>query len=590
MLRGFRWQLLAFVFAVIVFAIVLISRSDGVNQQTPSLTATSQSTLVESFTETPEIVASPEPTPQTQVIEMAPTNMIPTYREALVGSVQRLNPIFADLNSVDADISSLIFEGLTGINEFGEPELVLAQDWVVSFDGLEYVFTLRDDVLWQDGMPFTANDVVYTLSLLASPDYQGSVDVGQFWRTVEVEQLSDYMIRFRLSQPFGGFLEALRVGILPVHALEGITATQIVNHPFNLSPIGTGPYQLEGFEINNGQIEMVNLRYAPNYAQRSGAITHAIDRFTFQLHPSFDVALAGLQTGEVDGFATGDHLARQNLLTLTQEFDLYTIAEPTVGMVIFNWVNDNTQVFNDLRFRQALQQGLQRSSLVDRLFPNSAILANSPLPPNSWAYVSDIEFPAYDIANATELLSRVNFPEPELAEGEVATPTPYLYRFQILTIADPTLVNLAQEIATQWSQIGLEVQVDAVDITTYKTRLESGEFDTALIEFTTNGNADPDIYTFWHQGQYPDGQNYGGANDRTISELLERGRQDVNGTNRMVFYQEFQREFIERAIAIPLYYPLFTYLVRSNVGGVQLGFVGSPQDRFQTLANWQVNP
>ena len=158
-----------------------------------------------------------------------------------------------------------------------------------------------------------------------------------------------------------------------------------------------------------------------------------------------------------------------------------------------------------------------------------------------------------------------------------------------MTIADPTLVNLAQEIATQWSQIGLEVQVDAVDIATYHARLESGEFDTALIEFTT-GNADPDIYTFWHQGQYPDGQNYGGANDRTISELLERGRQDINGTNRIVFYQAFQREFIERAIAIPIYYPLFTYLVRSNVDGVQLGFVGSPQDRFQTLANWQVNP
>lgn len=593
MLRGFRWQLLALILAVVIFVVSLVVRSDTDDDEptSPPPTATGGAVAL-TITETPVPTEVSEISPMPETINIAETvNTVPTYREGLIGQVQRINPILAGLNPVDADISSLIFEGLMRIDEYGQSQPALASDWVVSFDGLEYVFTLRQDVLWQDGVPFTASDVLYTMSLLASPDYTGLSEVGAFWRTVEVEQIGEYQIRFRLAQPYAGFLEALRIGILPAHALEGISASQIVSHPFNLTPIGTGRYQLEGFDYENGRINAVNLRVAPVYRQRpEGQAGYAVDRLTFKLYDSFEQVVNALEVGDIDGFATQNRSQRQTLLTMTQNFNPYTAVEPTVGMIIFNWVNENTTVFNDARFRQGLQYSLERSSLVDRLLANSAILANSPLPPNSWAYVSDLVFPAYNLELATQWLSRVNFPEQTVEEGVEATPVPYLYSFRILTPDDPTLVGMAQEIALQWGQIGLDVQVDAVNFDTYRTRLDAGDFDTALVELSMNGGADPDVYTFWHQGQYPDGQNYGGANDRTISELLERGRQDVNGINRAEFYQEFQREFIDRAIAIPLYYPLFTYVTRTTVQGVQLGFLGSPTDRFQTLQDWQITP
>ena len=160
-----------------------------------------------------------------------------------------------------------------------------------------------------------------------------------------------------------------------------------------------------------------------------------------------------------------------------------------------------------------------------------------------------------------------------------------------MTPDDPSLVRVAEEVAAQWEQIdpgNIDVRVEPVATDIYLSRLDSGDFDTALVELSKNGNADPDMYNFWHQGQYPDGQNYGAANDRTISELLERGRQDWVGTNRVVHYRRFQQEFVQNAIAIPLYYPLYTYLVRENVDGVQLGFMASPSDRFQTLMDWTI--
>jgi ABC-type transport system substrate-binding protein len=109
------------------------------------------------------------------------------------------------------------------------------------------------------------------------------------------------------------------------------------------------------------------------------------------------------------------------------------------------------------------------------------------------------------------------------------------------------------------------------------------------VELSMNTSADPDVYAFWHEGQYPDGANYGGVDDRRISEILERARRDPSGLNRKIHYEVFQDIFIDRAIALPLYVPLFTYVTAAHVDGVQMGFIGAPQHRFQTLRDWTLN-
>jgi len=155
-----------------------------------------------------------------------------------------------------------------------------------------------------------------------------------------------------------------------------------------------------------------------------------------------------------------------------------------------------------------------------------------------------------------------------------------------MTPDDPTLITLANEIAGQWNRLNLLVRVEAVDLTTYRARLESGEFDAAMVEYSFAGGADPDLYAFWHQGQYPDGLNYGSTDDRRLSEILERARREPYGVNRAQEYAEFQRVFADRAIAIPLYYPLYTYGMSRQIDGVQLGFLSVPSDRFITIGDW----
>ncbi len=578
MLRGFRWQFLALLVSFSVFVVALLSRntSSAIEPTPPPSTATEASTLAPTETSIP-------PTPTITQATPIPVNnqpLSPTFREALVGQVQRLNPVFASLNSVDRDISSLIFEGLIRINEYGEPVPALATDWVISNDGLEYVLTLREDVLWQDGLPFTADDVIYTMSILSAPDYPGPTAIRDFWQTIETQKLTDNMVRFRLTQPLSSFLSNLSIGILPVHALQGTSAEQLWTHPFNLAPIGTGAYQLNNLFASNGEtLDRVELKRSPTYQQRPESQTgYSLETIEFHLFTSFDDSVNAFQAGAVDGVATQLPEQRGQLLSLSNDQVLSSI-DPTLGVLIFNW-DEEVRFFGDKRVRLALQQALDVDSLIEANL-SDVVVADSPLLLNSWAYRSVPH--RYDLAEAQAQLTNANI-QPMNISGTEATEA--LQSFTILIPQNEGLDSLADSIAQSWRALNFDVQVEAADSQTYWTRLDNGEFDTVIVEQQLG--TDPDVYRYWDAGQFPDGLNWGAVNDSMISELLESARQDANGVLRAQLYETFQQTFVDQAIAIPLYYPLFTYVVRNSVQNVQLGFLASPADRFRNIGDWVI--
>ena len=150
-----------------------------------------------------------------------------TLVEAMAGRPLDLNPLFASNNPVDRDISALIFEGLSRYDETGQLVPNLATGWNVSLDGLVYTFWIRQDVRWQDGISFTADDVLYTVGILQDPGYTGPPDLAELWRTVEVTKVNRFTVTFSLQEPFAPFLDYTTIGILPIHVLQGVSASQL---------------------------------------------------------------------------------------------------------------------------------------------------------------------------------------------------------------------------------------------------------------------------------------------------------------------------------------------------------------------------
>ena len=119
------------------------------------------------------------------------------YTEALVGSMQRLNPILDYNNNVDHDINRLIFSGLLRFDDRGLAQLDMAEAYGVSRDGTLYNFTLQKGMHWQDGQPVTTDDVVFTIDLLRNVGNIVPADLQALWKDVKAVRLSDTTLQFQ---------------------------------------------------------------------------------------------------------------------------------------------------------------------------------------------------------------------------------------------------------------------------------------------------------------------------------------------------------------------------------------------------------
>lgn len=586
MLKGYRGSLLALFLSLALLALVVLTRPAEAPRPTPTNTphVTSEVTIVAAIppTPTPAPTLTPAPVIPIQQIDTA------VFTEAIItpDCFVKLNPLLAGYNNADRDATALIFEGLMKIDQYGAAVPALAaKSPRISSDGLTYVVELRQDVRWHDGEPFTSADVLFTINLMQDSAFAGPVELNRFWRTVEIDALDTFTVRFKLAQPLATFLDYLRVGIVPEHALRGTRGEGLRTHPFNLSPIGTGAYQFGSLIGDGARLRGVRLRAAPVFKARpEGAQGYAFHTLNLRCYPSWDEAIAAFQRGEVNAIGEIPAIRIQEIAALPLVPN--AAYRPALGAVIFNWARDSVPFFRDQRMRRALALSLDRKALVETHLRDRAIVAETPILPSSWAYAPGVVCPNFDPNGpnaAQESLSLVQItpPPPENAD------TPAGYHFELLVVNDAGLAGMASAMSETWKLLGISVNVVVVDATTFRERLNTGGFDAALVELNLAPSADPDPYSLWRQLPQEGGLNFGSMNDRLISELIEQARRADEGSLRVRLYQEFQKLFCDRAAALVLYYPVYYYGADARIEGIQSGFMSESSDRYRTLQDWR---
>jgi peptide/nickel transport system substrate-binding protein len=508
--------------------------------------------------------------------------MIPTvggtYVEGVAGSPHYINPLLSADNPPDEDLCELIFRGLTRLDSSGQVVEELARRWEISLDGLTYVFHLRTDVLWHDGARFTADDVLATVRLLQDPDYPGPRDVGTLWQTVQVEKDDEYTVRFVLSEPYAPFIDHTTIGILPAHLVEGIRAAEILELPFNLNPVGTGPFQVDEVEIEGEQIVSVLLARNPDYYGEGPML----ENFRLRFYPSTSAVFQAYATGEINGL--GDiQLADLERAEAIAGLNFYSAQMTQYSMIMLNLGQPNSlPFFQDKEVRQALLYGLDRELLIASILDGRGIVAHSPIVADTWAYDEQIRRYSYDPDEARLLLDETDWTLPPAALARNNSGTPFV--FTLLASTDPVHSAMADEVARQWGELNIQVTVVTTSPVGLRSALESRDFDAALIDLAMAG--DPDPYPLWHQTQISTGQNYAGFNHRRISEIIETARVIVNQEQRVALYQEFQDLFADEVPALLLYHPIYTYGVADRIQGVQIAPLAQPSDRFTMANTW----
>lgn len=495
-----------------------------------------------------------------------------TYQEALTGVPQFINPLLAHYNRVDQDLSALIFKGLTHVNSKGGVEPDLAQSWEISADGLAYLFQLRRGIRWQDNQPFTADDVLFTIRLMQDPEFPGVPYLGDLWRTVTVQKLDDYTIRFTLLEPFPAFADFTSIGILPEHLLKDVPARDLLSHPFNLNPVGSGPFKLD--EIT---AQFARLSANPLYEGPKPRLTH----LEFRFYPSYQAAIAAYQEGEVKAISFVPPQLMPELQDLTS-LEIYTAHLSGYTTIYLNLQNPTeAPFFTDAAVRQALLFGLDRQALIDGALNGQGVVATSPILPWSWAYNPAQPVINYDPAKANGLLDAAGWVDSDGDGTRDQEGRPFA--FTLLTTDDPDKIAVAEAVSKQWLQIGVVAEIESIGAGLGE-RLTQHRFAAVLAEISLSG--DPDPYPLWHQAQIEGGQNYGGWSHAQASQLLEAARTITNTGRRNDFYFEFQKIFAEEVPALILFYPVYTYGVHQDVFGVQLGPLTKPSDRFWNIADW----
>lgn len=503
------------------------------------------------------------------------------YTEALVGSLGRLNPLLDWNNTADRDVNRLLFSGLVRFDERGMPRADLADAWATTPDGTIYNFTIRPNAVWHDGMPVTSDDVIFTIEMMKSAGSLYPQDIKDLWSRVEVTKLNDKNLKFTLPEPYVPFIDYLAFGVVPKHLLESIPPDQLASAEFNIKPVGTGPYKFDQLIVENGRIMGVVLTLSTNYY----GTPPFIEQVVFRYYPTSAAAFDAYRQGDV--FAIGQ-ITSDVLDAALEEPNLlfYSSRMPQMGFVLFNLTNPEMPFLQDPKLRRALMLGLNRASIINTVMQGQAFVANSPILPGSWAYFDGIEHFEYDPDAAIALLKAEGYVIPA-GGGDVRAKDGIPLAFTMVHPDDAVHTQIAQAIQTQWGKLGVRVELqpqpyDQLVLTT----LTSRAFQSALVDLNLSRTPDPDPYPFWHQAEAVGGQNYSGWDNRVASEYLEQARVSADYLLRAKLYRNFQVVFAKELPALPLYVPVYSYGVDSQVQGVQIGPLYEPSDRLNTFTNW----
>lgn len=429
-------------------------------------------------------------------------------RWAGVAEPDNMNPVVGN-QQIESDLA--MFWGGFLFNWSDQNELVpelaaqvptLANGGIAK-DGLSITYHLRKGVTWQDGAPFTADDVIYTYQQVINPNNFVASTVGYDSNYItRIDKKDDYTIVVRLAKPWAPFVNNfLALGstpycVLPKHLLSKYPNINKV--PFNNKPVGTGPFQV--VEYDKGSL--IKMIANPHY-WRGAPKLKEID---YRIIPDENTILTQLESHEIDFeyYAPASQAPELGNLTGYRIF--------LTPFTQYNQLSFNTKspMLADVRVRQALYYATDRRTLIHNVSHDVYVPGDSDQPPFLWAYNRDVKKYPFDLAKAGKLLDQAGWSMG--ADG---------YRHkngQTLELTMSGTVGRAEGkveetvVQQQWKSAGVKVDIkDYVSPQFFASFgaggiLQTGKYDVAVYSWI-NGT-DPDDSTLFMCDQFPPaGQN-----------------------------------------------------------------------------------
>ena len=471
-----------------------------------------------------------------------------------------------------------------------EVEPWLAEKWDVSADGLTYTFHLRPGVTWSDGVPFTSEDVLFSVQAIFDAKSESFIadTLKVEGKPIAASARDAATVVITFPEPSGPGLRLLdSLWIVPKHKLEGALKAGTFARAWGTDTppsdiVGMGPFVLREYVPNQRLIFDRNPRYWRKAAD--GTSLPYLDRIVYEIIPDQDAELLRLQSGDLD--LTQSELRPDDYVPARRAEDKGTLKVAEVGLspqADSFWFNLKPEAWKDdprfafvrrPEFRQAISYAVDREKFAENVFLGAAVPIWGPITPgNTLWFWPDVPRYFHDVNKAKALLKGLGL-EDRNGDGVVEDAQGHEARFTVITQRGIGWFERGlAELRTQLAQVGIALEAAPLENATMNQRMVKSDYEAMYTRFGST-DVDPasqlDMWLsngdahFWHFGDTsPEPW------EARIDALMKEQMATLDQGRRKAIFNDVQRIFAENLPVIYFATPRMYYAYNARVQGVK---------------------
>ena len=421
-----------------------------------------------------------------------------------------------------------VYEGLYKPTSSGDFVPAVAEECVVSDDGLTYTFTLRDGVLFHNGTAVEAADVVYSFNTCAAT----TIDTSLAAALSDVAAVTEKTVSVTLNSPNSDFLAYVTsVYIVPDDYTEQATA-----------PVGTGPFRY----VSRSVQENVVLEKFSDYWGEGAKV----DRVTLKIYEDSTTLMTALNSGAVD-------LVMHLTVAQTQNLsDQYTVLEGTMNLVQALYLNNAEKPFDDVRVRQALCYAVDVDSILELTADGHGTKLGSSMYPAFTKYFDDslTDYYSYDPEKAKTLLAEAGYPNGFAMT--ITVPSNYTPH-----------VDVAQVLVEQLAAVGITAQLQEVEWNTWLQDVyQNRKFQSTVVGFDASTLTANAMLQRWMSDSDKNMINF---SDAQYDQVMSEANATTDDADRTALYLQAEKILTEQAANVYLQDLADMVAIHKNLTGFQ---------------------
>ena len=469
-------------------------------------------------------------------------------------------------------IASLVTDSLVKYDDNLVLQPRLARSWEVSSDRLTWTFTLRDGVKWQDGVPFTSRDVVFTVEKVRDPATEARSYRSAFEDLASIEAVDQLTVRATYRAPYADVLDYWTLPMIPEHLVG--KDPQFLSGEFSRHPVGCGPFRL----VHTDPGREILLEANPSYWDGRPLL----DQIAFRILPDERTAFEALLQGDLDLMHVTPDLWKEALAsTRASRLSRFVYYRHAVWYVGWNQDGSNP-FFGDPGTRRAMVMALDRPRFIAQALGNLARSAVGTYHPDSpWFDRSVTPWP-YDPAAAGRLLDEAGWKDNDHDGVRERDGVPFAFTLLVPASTQEIVDRIAVWVQDSLGKIGVRMSIERIEWRAFQERRREHRFQAAMASLTFSPA--PDRFEIYHSSARAHGFNYVGLCDPEVDRLLMEGRRTFDPASRREIYRRLQRRLHELEPLSCLFNFAAPVLFDSRLEGLKRTPLGL------SLGLWQTTP